>query len=158
MQNLTDKSLTFNTSSKSFSEMSGNSILWEGSMMACSLAIWLVMLWNGVFPYVMQYRIQPRDHTSPLGLIFKEDKTKCSPLYSIRKDCLESWIDLVVEPLIALFLAVTKCLWWLQGACSLRFQPVRQTNMDYNKVQPFPSGVYIWCNIIMFTVKSIMYN
>lgn len=64
--------LTFSTSSKSFSEMSGNSILWEGSMMACSLAIWLVMLWNGVFPYVMQYRIHPRDQTSPLGLIFGE--------------------------------------------------------------------------------------
>lgn len=74
------QSLTLRISSRSFSDISGNSILWEGSVMACSLAIWFVMLWNGVFPYVMQYRMHPRDHTSPLGLIFKDQETTISVL------------------------------------------------------------------------------
>lgn len=62
--------LTFSTSSKSFSSISGKSMLWEGSMMACILAIWLVILWNGVLPYVILYKIHPRDQTSPFGLIY----------------------------------------------------------------------------------------
>lgn len=91
-------SLTFRTSSRSFSDISGNSILWEGSMMACSLAIWFVMLWNGVFPYVMQYRMHPRDHTSPLGLIFKEQETTISVLWKKKKKKKDhylnvNWID-----------------------------------------------------------------
>lgn len=62
--------LTFSTSSKSFSSISGKSMSCEGSMMACILAIWLVILWNGVLPYVMLYKIHPRDQTSPFGLIY----------------------------------------------------------------------------------------
>lgn len=134
-----DCSTTFSTSSKSFSEMSGNSILWEGSMMACSLAIWLVMLWNGVFPYVMQYRMHPRDHTSPFGLIFRGEETKishCGCLIIIN--CSECWIVLAGEPLSVRFLAGMKCLWWPRGACSSRFQPVSQIVRNYTFTAPFP--------------------
>lgn len=126
--------LTFSTSSKSFSSISGKSMLWEGSMMACILAIWLVILWNGVLPYVILYKIHPRDQTSPFGLIYS-GKRKTVTMQS-RNDRWVCWKNFAGRPWSVLFLTEMKYLWWPLETCSLWFQSLwRKTKTFFLKLK-----------------------